>query len=128
MTKLFRLMARSVPVAVGLAVAGMAVAATTTPGSGDGPVQCEIRKTNANGMTMLEGVVRADIALSGTYQFQVAGRGGGGSSNISQGGYFSAAPGTEVTVGSVMLSNASFDASLELIADGKTIACANDAV
>ena len=128
MTNLIRLIVRAAPVALGLGVAGLAIAATGDAKSE--PVRCEIQTSTANGMVTLEGIVHSDVALSGTYQFRVTGSDGGNSSNISQGGYFTAGPEGAVTLGSVMLggNGANYDASLELMADGKTIACANETI
>ncbi len=128
MTNLIRLMVRAAPVAFGLGVAGLAVAATGEHKSE--PVRCEIQTSSANGMVTLQGVVHSNVALSGTYQFRVTGSGGGNSSNISQGGYFTAGPEGAVTLGSVMLggSAANYDATLELMANGKTIACDSESI
>jgi hypothetical protein len=111
-------------VLLGLGAAGFATA-DGQPSAGNEPLRCEIVASPANGMTALEGVLHTDIAISGSYSFRVVSFGGGGSSNISQGGEFSAGPNEPATLGTVVLGNSggSYKATLEVIANGKTIAC-----
>ena len=89
------------------------------------PLRCEIEASSAGGMISLEGIVFADTAVSGSYAFHVVSSGGGGSSNIRQGGAFAAGPDGAVTLGRVMLGGSgAYDASLTLDANGETIECA----
>src|SRR5690606_4539177 len=90
-----------------------------------GPVACEIKSASMNGMISLEAVIRSDVAAFGSYRFRVAGAGGGGGTNIQQGGNFSATPGAPVTLGRVMVGNTggAYDAILEISADGETATC-----
>lgn len=94
-------------------------------GSSSGPVRCEIQATTSGGMVTLQGVVRADKAVSGSYTFRVESAGGSGSSDISQGGDFSARAGDPTTLGQVMLggNGSIYDARLEVTAGGKTYRC-----
>ena len=119
-----RIAARAVPLALGLGLAGFAISAGQAE-STDGPVRCEIQANTQNGMVAMQGVVHADVAVSGSYRFRVASAGGGGNSKISQGGAFSAGPDDAVTLGNVMLGGGgSYDASLEVTSNGETIKCA----
>jgi hypothetical protein len=109
--------------AIGFA-AGAGQAGSTGGAATSGPVRCEIEATTAGGMTTLKGVVHADHAVSGTYSFLVTGSGGGGSSNIQQGGMFAASPDGPAALGEVMLGGGSaYDARLEITADGTTLEC-----
>ena len=106
--------------AAGLGAAGAAMA---SGGGEDGPLSCEIRKGSALGMTALEAVVHADEAVSGSYTFTVKGS-GGGSTDIRQGGAFSAGPGAPATLGKVTVGgSAAYDASLRVEADGISVEC-----
>ena len=124
--KLISFPAKLAAAAVGFAALGAAAGGggnATADAPMSGPVRCEIQATSAGGMTTLEGVVHADIAVAGTYSFRVSGGGNGGSSNISQGGPFSAAPGASMPLGQVMLSKGAYEAILSVSFDGETISC-----
>ncbi len=114
---------------VGLGAAGFATAdgsPDAAPGTAYAePLRCEIVANPSGGMVALEGVLHTDTAISGSYSFRVVSSGGGGSSNIRQGGQFSAGPNAPATLGTVMLGNAGghYKATLEVVANGKTIAC-----
>jgi hypothetical protein len=112
------------PALIGLGAAGFAASAGQA-GSTVEPVRCEIQATAANGMIALEGILHTDVALTGSYVFKVKSSGGGGSSNIQQGGYFTADPAHPATLGTVMLGNSggTYNASLEITSNGKTLAC-----
>lgn len=92
----------------------------------DQPLKCEIAKSTSNGALVLRGVVHAEEAVAGTYRLTVTGSGGGNRANISQGGRFSAGRGETANLGMVMLGNrgASYDARLEIEADGLGYQCA----
>ena len=121
--KLTRFPLAAAPLVLGLGVAGFAMA-DSEPDSTD-PVRCEILATPANGMIALEAVLHTDVALSGSYLFRVTSSGGAGSSNIQQGGMFSAGPDRPATLGTVMLGNSggTYNASLEIQSNGTTVAC-----
>ncbi|MBO6900843.1 MAG: hypothetical protein JJ864_05800 [Rhizobiaceae bacterium] len=117
-----RLISRVAPAMIGVAIAGAAYAATNGEDTANG---CEIRTTQNGSMISLDGVFVADVAVSGSYKLQITSAGGGGNTNIRQGGAFSAQAGEEVTLGRVMVGGygASYDASLEVEADGETLKC-----
>lgn len=122
-----RFAARMAPLLLGLGAAGIAMGASHAGSTNtDEPVACEIQATQADGMIALEGIVRADEAIRGSYRFRVSSAGGSGSSNISQGGRFTAGPDGMTKLGKVMLGNtgAAYDASLEVTSNGVTIECA----
>jgi hypothetical protein len=121
--KLTRFPLAAAPLVLGLGVAGFAMA-DNEAGSTD-PVRCEILAAPANGMIALEGVLHTDVALTGSYLFRVTSSGGAGSSNIQQGGMFSAEPDRPATLGTVMLGNSggTYSASLEIQSNGTTVAC-----
>ncbi len=92
---------------------------TPDPRSDAGSFRCEIQAKGG----ALAAVVHADVPLTGTYSFKVAGRSSGGSSNINQGGPFAAGMG-DVTLGQVSLgAGAAFTATLTVTANGATATC-----
>jgi hypothetical protein len=111
---------------VGLGAAGFATADGSPRADPGEPLRCEIQTSTAKGMVALEGVLHTDIAIAGSYRFRVISSGGGGSSNIQQGGEFEAGPDEPATLGTVMLGNSggTYRAILEVMADGKLVACA----
>lgn len=119
----FHIIAASV--LVGLGAAGFATADGSPEAALGEPLRCEIVANPSGGMVALEGVIHTDMPISGSYRFRVVSSGGGGSSNIQQGGNFSAAPGEAATLGTVMIGNSggTYRATLEIVANGKTIAC-----
>ena len=118
-----RLAARALPLLIGLGAAGFAMGAGSASSTPE-PLRCEIQVNSANGMVTLQGVVHADTAVSGQYQFKVVKAGGGGSSNIEQGGGFMAGPGNDARLGQVMLGGGGvYDANLIVTANGVTVTC-----
>lgn len=118
-----KLILAATPLAFGLAFANFAIGADGT-GPADAPFHCEIVTGSSNGMTTLEGVVHSNFETRGTYRFRVASAGGGGGSNIQQGGSFAVGPEGSATLGRVMLnSGAIYDAELEIAADGDAVTC-----
>lgn len=114
--------------AVAVALSGTALMA----GSGEahsGDTRCEIVKETSGGMVTLQGVVHAETPLSGSYMFRVESAGGGGGSNIRQGGSFTAAPGQPATLGRVMLGSRGtvFDATLDIDSDAGRFTCSERA-
>jgi hypothetical protein len=111
------------PVILGLGVA-VATIGTGEAGSSAGPLRCEIEATEQGSMVSLAAVVHSDAPLGGSYRFKVESAGGGGGSNISQGGNFSAGPGAPAMLGRVSLGgNSIYDATLEVTADGLIVEC-----
>ena len=107
-----------VPVLLGLA--GAAIGAETTSAQ----LRCEIQTRSINGMIVLQGVAHANAPLTGSYQLRVRGTGSSGSSDVTQGGTFTAGPDSPVNLGQVMLGGGgSYEASLELDAAGATASC-----
>jgi CsgH protein len=121
-----RFSTRAVPILLGLGAAGLTIGAGQAGSTSDGPLRCEIHASSAGGMVSLEGVVLADVEVSGSYRFRVASAGGAGGSNIQQGGDFTAGPGGAVTLGEVMLGGqgAVYDATLEINSGGASVKCA----
>ncbi|MCT7374854.1 curli-like amyloid fiber formation chaperone CsgH [Chelativorans salis] len=119
--------------ALALAISGTALMAGSgkagflTAGSED--TRCEILASTEGGMIALQGVVHAKVAMSGSYSFRVETVGGSGSSNIKQGGSFSAAPGKPAELGRVMLggSGAVYEATLEVEAPDGRFTCSKRA-
>jgi hypothetical protein len=111
------------PVILGLGVA-VATIGTGQAGSSAGPLRCEIETVMQGPMVSLTGLVHADASLGGSYSFKVRSAGGGGGTNISQGGGFSAGPAAPAMLGQVSLSgNSIYDATLEVSANGHTVEC-----
>ena len=136
MFKQNRLPARMAPLLVGLSLAGAAMTTMAagqagpteaiTDGAAAAPFSCEIETVSARGAITLEGVVRADQEVSGSYRFTVSSAGRAGSAEISQGGGFTAGPGGAARLGKVVLGDASalYEARLHITANGKTFQCA----
>ena len=122
--KNMRFSLRAVPILLGLGVAGLAMGAGAASSS-DGPLRCEIKTGSMNGAITLQGVIHADVPVSGSYRFKVASAGGAGNTNMSQGGAFAAGPGETAMLGKVMLGNAGaiYDATLEIESDGMAVEC-----
>jgi hypothetical protein len=69
-----------------------------------GPLQCEIRKNESNGVLELSGVITSSRALSGHFRFTVTKSGPSGSSNIHQGNTFDLAADRESQIGQVTIN------------------------
>jgi hypothetical protein len=105
--------------ATAAALAGAPAASSSASG-----LSCEIVAHNQNGMLVVEPVIHAPGAVSGSYQFHVTGGAGGNSANIMQGSGFATGPDGTATLGRVMLgANGSYDASLSVSAGGETASC-----
>ncbi|MCT8998415.1 curli-like amyloid fiber formation chaperone CsgH [Chelativorans intermedius] len=108
------------PIAAAAAILALALSGSALmagAGSAGAPqARCEIRTATQGGMVALQGVVHAETALTGSYAFRVETVAGAGSSDIRQGGAFSAAPGKPAELGRVMLggSGALYEATLEV--------------
>lgn len=109
---------------LGLGAAGAAKSIDPPP-ENNGPIRCEIHTEMANGMMTVQSDVHADFDTQGTYRFTLTSVSHAGSTNLSQGGNFSAGPEKSATLGKMILggNGTQYDASLEISANGETITC-----
>jgi hypothetical protein len=108
-------------IAAGLLAAGFASRTSSAASEG---VRCEIAVEEQAGRVMLEGFVDTASRISGSYELLVSKTGGGGSSDISQGGEFSADAGARTALGTVVLDgDGSYTAKLKIRWNGKTATC-----
>jgi hypothetical protein len=108
-------------------------AAAMTGGVKAGPViddlaelpVCELRAERTGRTVELEGLVHAGRAVSGSYRLRVVQNGGGGSSQINQGGEFDARAGSASSLGIVSLLAApgSYTATLTVQWDDGSLDC-----
>ena len=116
---------RSSAIALGLLVATLAAGAGFA-NSGTA-TQCGIAKSTQGGMLALEGTILSPVALSGEYRFAIQSSGNGGSSNISQGGYFTANANEATPLGKVLINAGSnYSVVFDVTAGGKKIDCDQD--
>lgn len=110
-------------------IAALGVAGFAANASAANPdFTCGVSTTAKGGMVAIEGRLLSPTPLSGDYRFALKSSGNGGTSNISQGGPFSAAPNSEVLLGNVMLNaNARFNVDFTITADGKKFDCSQSA-
>lgn len=107
---------------VALGTAGVAANANGTTQSAD--LSCGVSTVTESGMLVVEGVFQSPTALNGEYRFALKSMGAGGSTNVSQGGQFSAAAGTAISLGKVMVNaGSSVDVDFTVSADGKRLDC-----
>jgi hypothetical protein len=101
--------------------------AANAHGTNQADLACGVSTQTERGMLVVEGVLQSPTALAGEYRFVLKSQGGGGSTNISQGGQFSAAAGTAVSLGRVMVNAGSaVDVDFTIVsADGKRLDCSN---
>jgi len=86
-------------------------------------VSCDVRvRRTANGM-LIQAVAHADRAIDGDYELVITKSGGGGSSDVTQSGPFSAAPGETVTLGSTELGADGRYRALLVLRDGSGELC-----
>ena len=112
--------------AAAAAITAIGFAANANAAGGD--FACGVMTKTQGGMLAIEGTLVSPTALNGEYRFALKSAGGGGSTNISQGGQFSAAPNAEISLGQVMVnagSNVSVD--FTVTANGKTFDCSQTA-
>lgn len=115
-------------IALGLGLAAIAASAGLANASSS-DLQCGVAKSSQNGMLALEGTILSPTALNGEYRFAIQSSGNGGSSNISQGGAFTAAAGQSTTLGKVMINaNSNYNIDFNITADGKKVDCSQDLV
>lgn len=117
----------STAVALGLVIAAIAATSGMANSSSTSSVQCGIAKTTENGMLVLEGMLTSPVAFSGEYRFAIQSSSNGGSSNISQGGYFTANANEVIPLGKVMLNKgSSYHVDFDVSANGKKTECDQD--
>jgi hypothetical protein len=87
-------------------------------------VNCEIRSSKSSGAILLEAVATGQFRATGDYEFVISKSGGGGTSNIRQGGEFEIGPDEEAILGEVAVGSgegASVRAKLSLTNGGKLL-------
>ena len=103
------------------ATSGSASAGTTASAA-----TCGVLTSTHNGMLVIQGSILSPVPLQGSYHFKVQSSGGGGNSNISQGGDFSAVANQQTTLGQVMINTGSkYQVDLDVTANGKRLDCDN---
>ncbi|WP_035087496.1 curli-like amyloid fiber formation chaperone CsgH [Devosia riboflavina] len=113
-------------IAAAAAIAAVGFAANANAAGGD--FACGVISKTQGGMLALEGTLVSPTALTGEYRFALKSAGGGGSTNISQGGQFSAAPNAEISLGQVMINaNSNVSVDFTVTANGKTFDCSQTA-
>lgn len=123
MTPFIRTSAIALPLLLGIGIA--AIAATSgMANSTASAVQCGIAESAERGMLAVQGTILSPVALSGEYRFSIQSASNGGSSNISQGGYFTVAANEATPIGKVLINAGStYDVDFDVTADGKTLDC-----
>jgi len=113
-------------IALGLAVAALAANAGLASSTGD-TTQCGIATSSERGMLTLEGTILSPVALSGEYRLALRSSSNGGSSNISQGGYFTANANEATPLGKVLINaGSSYSIEFNVTAGGQKIDCDQD--
>ncbi|ODT68199.1 MAG: hypothetical protein ABS75_21280 [Pelagibacterium sp. SCN 63-23] len=108
---------------VALAALGAAGVAATA-GPSDAALACGVSTVTERGMLAIEGVLQSPTALAGEYRFALKSSGAGGSTNINQGGQFSAAAGSAVSLGRVMVNaGAKIDVEFTITSNGRSFDC-----
>ena len=116
---------RGSAIGIGLVLATLAASAGLANSSD--ATRCGIATSSERGMLALEGTILSPVALNGEYRFAIRSSGGGGSSNISQGGYFSANANEATPLGKVLINaGSSYTIDFEVTAGGKKIDCDQD--
>jgi hypothetical protein len=120
-----RLLAGAVVALSALGPLGAAMSASSSSAhTPDDRLACEIRTVERFGSVAVEPVVTADRRISGEYRLRLESSGGGGRSDVTQGGPFTALAGEETVLGSVTLNRgATLDVRLEVTADGERLVC-----
>lgn len=103
-----------------LALAGVAAQAN----GGQPGFACGISTQTQSGMLAVAGVIQSPTAIEGEYRFSLKSLGGGGASNISQGGQFTAAPNAQVSLGQILVNAGSnIDVDFTITSGGKQFDC-----
>jgi len=120
---------RVLPTALGalamIAAASLGAGAIADSKSSQSGLSCEIASTDANGMFALRGIVHATASLAGTFNLDVSGSGGGGSTSVSQAGTFTVNAGEPTPIGNVTVSNngQTYTVTLVVEAGGTRVTC-----
>jgi len=123
---MFEISQRGSAILLGLALAGFAASAGFA-NSADSAAQCGVATSSERGMLALEGTIQSPVALSGEYRFSIQSSSNGGSSSISQGGYFTANANEATPLGKVLINAGStYDIVFDVTAGGKKIVCSQD--
>src|SRR6218665_3998742 len=113
---------------LGLALVGFAASAGFANSTAS-TTQCGIATSSERGMLALEGTILSPVALSGEYRFAIQSSSNGGSSNISQGGYFTANANEATPLGKVLINaGATYNIVFDVTAGGQKIECNQDIV
>ena len=111
--------------ALGLIAAALAASSGMANASSNGGT-CGVVTSMQNGMLLIQGAVLSPVALDGSYQFSVQSS-GGGSSNVSQGGQFSAPANQQTALGQVMINAGSnYKVGLDVTANGQKLDCGQE--
>lgn len=107
-----------------LALGGAAVAANAKSSSNSDGMVCGINTVSEGRMMSIEGVLQSPQAMTGEYRFAIKSSGTSGSSNISQGGAFSATADTTLSLGKVMVNTGSnIEVDFTIMSGGKKFDC-----
>ena len=107
-----------------LALGGAAVAANAHSNAGSDTISCGVNTITEGRMMSIEGVLQSPEPLTGEYRFSLRSSGSGGSTNINQGGQFSATPDTTVTLGKIMVNAGSnIEVDFSITTGGKKFDC-----
>ncbi|MET3924881.1 curli-like amyloid fiber formation chaperone CsgH [Devosia sp. 2618] len=112
--------------AIGLLGFGLAaiVATTSLANAGAPSDTCGYVTSTQNGMLVIEGAVLSAVPLQGSYTFRLQSSSGGGSSNISQGGNFTAIANQQTALGKVMINAGSnYKVDFSVSANGQAFDC-----
>jgi hypothetical protein len=111
---------------MGLGIAAIAATSGMANSTAES-IQCGIAEGSERGMLALEGTILSPVALSGEYRFSMRSSGNGGSSNISQGGYFTVAANQATPIGKVLINAGSaYAIDFDVTANGKKLDCSQD--
>ena len=111
---------------LGLGLAALA-ATSGMANAGSNSDTCGVLTSTQNGMLVIQGSVLSPVPLEGSYQFKVQSSGGGGNSNISQGGYVTAKANEATPQGKVLINAGSnYSVVFDVTAAGHKIDCDQD--
>lgn len=115
--------------AICLAACGVAGAATIQSGAplarAPEPLRCALVIRESGGMVAVEARLAAERAAEGSYSLRIIQRSAGGSSQVVQGGDFTARAGQRLTLGEASFAGRARDLAAALIVEsgGRTIDC-----